>query len=70
MLQYKTPHHKIVGWFLKSRNDWKRKCLEAKYELKKANQRALYLKETVVELRNRINEVEKKAQKSDQRETK
>ncbi len=47
MTEYKSPSRKLIRWFLHSRDQWKRKCQDAKYELKKARQRVRYLKETL-----------------------
>jgi len=56
MTEYKSPSRKLVPWFLHSRDQWKKKCLDAKYELKKARQQVRYLKEALARARAEIPE--------------
>ncbi len=42
LLLYKSPRHKLIRFFEKSRNQWKAKCLEAKKQIKYLKNRLKY----------------------------
>lgn len=56
--EFKSPLKKLVVFFEKSRDRWKSRYLEAKYELKKLENRVRYLVQTKRELKSRIKELE------------
>ena len=41
--QYRSPRHKLLKFFEKSRNQWKAKCLEAKANVRQVTNRATWL---------------------------
>lgn len=63
--KYRSPRHKLLKFFEKSRNQWKTKCLEAKATLRQVKNRATWLahsrdtwKLRAHELKHRIRELE------------
>lgn len=56
--EYKSPAKKLLAFFEKSRDRWKSRCLEAKYEEKKLKNQVWYLKASKTELKSRIKELE------------
>jgi chromosome segregation ATPase len=55
---YKSPKHKLVKFFEKSRNQWKAKCLEAKTVIKRLQNRIRFLEKSKDQLKHRVNELE------------
>lgn len=55
---YKSPAHKLIKFFRKSRDNWKAKCMQAKYELKLKKNNVKYLKNNNKELKSRIKGLE------------
>lgn len=49
---YKTPVHKLLNWYKKSRDNWKSKCRDAKLELKRKNERIRRLEEIIARLKS------------------
>ncbi len=58
MREYKSPPNKLIAFFEKSRDDWKAKCQEAKYAVKKLRKQVRYLAETKRELKRKVRELE------------
>ena len=63
--KYRSPRHKLLKFFEKSRNQWKTKCLEAKATLRQVKNRANWLahsrdtwKLRAHELKHRVRELE------------
>jgi hypothetical protein len=52
--KYKSPLKKLVAFFKKSRDEWKRKCLEAKEELKLAKKNNKNLRESKKILKEKV----------------
>ncbi len=57
--EYKSPLRKLVAFFEKSRDGWKAKCLEFKYETKKLKQRVGYLTARNRELKQKVRGLER-----------
>jgi methylthioribose-1-phosphate isomerase len=65
--EYKSPQQKLLHFFNKSRDKWKKKCRTAKYNLKLRQNKIRYLekiktemKETIAELENELGQMKKK----------
>lgn len=56
---YKSPRRKLVKIFEKGRDNWKKKCQEAKYKVKLLSNRIRYLEKRKAELKLRVKELEK-----------
>lgn len=63
--KFRSPRHKLLKFFEKSRNQWKTKCLEAKATLRQVKNRANWLarsrdswKLRAHELKQRVRELE------------
>jgi uncharacterized protein YlxW (UPF0749 family) len=56
---YKSPMKKLVNFFEHSRNNWKTKCQEAKYQVKLLQNKVRYLEKRKNELNKRVKELEK-----------
>lgn len=56
---YKSPMKKLVTFFERSRNKWKTKCQEAKYQVKLLQNKVRYLEKRKVELNKRVKELKK-----------
>jgi uncharacterized protein YlxW (UPF0749 family) len=56
--EYNSPVRKLVAFFEKSRDKWKAKCLELKYQTKKLKQRVRYLTARNQELKQRVRNLE------------
>jgi len=57
---YKSPARKLIRFFKVSRNQWKAKCLSAKYQIKLLSNKIRYLEKRKAELTNKVKELEKK----------
>jgi len=55
---YKSPKHKLVRFFEKSRNQWKAKCLDAKTVVKRLQNRIRFLEKSKDQLKYRVSELE------------
>lgn len=55
---YKSPKHKLVKFFEKSRNQWKAKCLDAKTVIKRLQNRIRFLEKSKEQLKHRASELE------------
>jgi chromosome segregation ATPase len=55
---YKSPKHKLVRFFEKSRNQWKAKCLDAKTVIKRLQNRIRFLEKSKNQLKHRVSELE------------
>ena len=60
---YKSPIRKLSRFFESSRDKWKHKCKEAKYQVKILKNRVRFLENSKAELKNRVNELEKELKK-------
>ncbi len=56
---YKSPRRKLVKFFEKSRNQWKAKCSDAKYMVKKLKHRIRYLEKSKKKWKSKAIELEK-----------
>lgn len=56
--KYKSPQHKLVRFFEKSRDAWKRKCQDAKYTVKRLKDRIRFLEQSKARWKNRAQELE------------
>jgi hypothetical protein len=56
---YKSPLRKLVNYFKKSRNQWKAKCQEAKYQVKLLKNKIRYVDQRKEDLKRRVKELEK-----------
>ncbi len=71
--QYKSPKRKLLAFFEKSRDGWKRKCLEAKVKVKRLGNRARSLrksrdqwKEEAMQQRKELRQLRKELEKQKQ----
>lgn len=55
---YKSPKRKLIKFFEKSRNKWKEKCREAKYQVKLLRNRMRYLEKSKNNAKKRVQELE------------
>ena len=55
---YKSPRHKLLRFFEKSRDQWKAKCLSAKATVKRLQNRVRFLEKSKVRLQHRVSELE------------
>jgi Tfp pilus assembly protein FimV len=55
---YKSPRHKLIRFFEKSRNQWKAKCLNAKALVKRLQNRIRFLEKSKEQLKHRMSELE------------
>jgi hypothetical protein len=55
---YKSPRHKLLRFFEKSRNQWKAKCLSAKVVVKRLQNRIRFLEKSKDRLTHRVSELE------------
>jgi hypothetical protein len=55
---YKSPRHKLVRFFEKSRNQWKAKCLNAKAVAKRLQNRIRFLEKSKDRLKHRVSQLE------------
>lgn len=54
---YKSPVRKLVQFFKKSRNQWKVKCQEAKYQVKLLNNKIRYMDKSKEKFKMRVKEL-------------
>lgn len=66
--EYRSPLRKLASFFEKSRDQWKSKCQEAKYEAKKLKHVVRYHKESKEELKGRIAGLEAQVRELKKRE--
>jgi polyhydroxyalkanoate synthesis regulator phasin len=59
---YKSPTYKLIRFFKKSRDNWKRKYQDAKYQLKLKCNNIRYLKQRNSELKSQIKELKEQVQ--------
>ncbi len=57
--QYKSPKRKLVQFFEKSRDQWKRKCSDAKAMVKRQNNRIRFLEASKEKWKTKAIELEK-----------
>ncbi len=57
--QYKSPRRKLVKFFEKSRDQWKRKCSDAKAMVKRQNNRIRFLEASKEQWKTKALELEK-----------
>jgi chromosome segregation ATPase len=57
---FKSPARKLVTFFKGSRDKWKEKCQEAKYQIKLLKKRLAYTKKRKDEMKNKIETLEEK----------
>jgi hypothetical protein len=55
---YKSPRHKLLRFFEKSRDQWKVKCLEAKATVKRLQNRRRFLEKSKDRLQHRVRALE------------
>ena len=55
---YKSPKHKLVRFFEKSRNQCKAKCLDANTVIKRLQNRIRFLEKSKDQLKHRVSELE------------
>ena len=55
---YKSPRHKLLRFFEKSRDQWKAKCLSAKVTVKRLQNRVRFLEKGKARLQHRVSELE------------
>jgi peptidoglycan hydrolase CwlO-like protein len=55
---YKSPARKLVPFFEKSRNKWKAKCQEAKYQVKVLKNKIRYMDKSKEKFKMRVKELE------------
>ena len=55
---YTSPRRKLVKFFEKSRNKWKDKCQQAKYQIKLLRNKIRYLEKSKSLSKNRVQELE------------
>jgi septal ring factor EnvC (AmiA/AmiB activator) len=65
---YKSPRRKLVTFFRKSRDQWKHKCLEAKYQIKLLRNQTKRLKEKRASLTSEVKALEKELKRSKDKE--
>ncbi len=56
---YKSPMRKLVTFFKKSRDSWKTKCHEAKYQVKLLKNKIRYLERRKTELNDEVKKLKK-----------
>ncbi|MDY6894326.1 MAG: hypothetical protein SVO01_02745 [Thermotogota bacterium] len=60
---YKSPRRKLVKFFETSRDKWKEKCLDAKYQIKLLKSKIRNLENSKAKYKNRAKEYEAKLKK-------
>ena len=55
---YKSPKGKLIKFFENSRNKWKAKCRDSKYEIKLLKNRNRYLQKRKDELSKKVKQIE------------
>lgn len=59
---YRSPVRKLIKFFEESRDQWKTKCLQAKYQVKLLSNKIRYLEKRKADLTKRVKELEKEAE--------
>ena len=57
---YRSPKHKLIRFFEKSRNNWKKRCEEAKDRLRYYRNRTQFLEKSKEKFKKRANELEER----------
>ena len=65
---YRSPARKLVTFFKRSRDKWKSKCQQGKYQIKLLKKRLLYMQKRRTELKSRIAELETEVKNAQIRE--
>ena len=65
---YKSPKWKLIRFFEKSRNGWKQKAKEAKYQIKLLRKRVKYLEQHKKEFKKRSKDLEHQVQQMKDKE--
>jgi len=55
---YRSPARKLIRFFEESRDQWKAKCLSAKYQIKLLSNKIRYLEKRKADLKKRVQELE------------
>jgi chromosome segregation ATPase len=55
---YKSPRHKLLRFFEKSRDQWRAKCTRAKATVKRLQNRVRFLEKSKTRLQHRVSELE------------
>jgi predicted nucleic acid-binding Zn-ribbon protein len=55
---YRSPARKLIKFFQESRDQWKAKCLSAKYQIKLLSNKIRYLEKRKTDLKKRVKELE------------
>jgi DNA repair exonuclease SbcCD ATPase subunit len=55
---YKSPRHKLLRFFEKSRDQWKAKCIDAKATVKRLQNRVRFLEKSKTRLQHRVSDLE------------
>jgi len=58
--RFKSPFRKLVPFFEQSRNRWKSKFKESKFNVKRLENRNRYLKKRNIELKEKVKNLESK----------
>jgi len=66
--KYKSPMSKLVSFFEDSRNKWKNKAKDAKYQIKLLRKRIKYLEQNKNEFKNRSKDLEIEVQQMKDKE--
>lgn len=66
--KFKSPIRKLVTFFKGSRDKWKSKCQDAKYQIKLLKKRLLYMEKRRAELKWKIKTLEKELESSQTQE--
>ena len=66
--KYKSPQSKLVKFFAKSRNAWKRKCREAKRAVKRLKNRIRFLEQSKEHWKSRAQELEAESDRINERQ--
>jgi len=56
---YKSPARKLIRFFEESRDQWKAKCLNAKYQIKLLSNKIRYLEKRKSDLTKKVKELER-----------
>lgn len=60
---YTSPQHKLVKFFKKSRDAWKKKCRDAKRTVKRLKDRIRFLEQSKAQWKNRAQELEEESER-------
>jgi polyhydroxyalkanoate synthesis regulator phasin len=59
---YRSPARKLIKFFEESRDQWKAKCVQAKYQIKLLSNKIRYLEKRKADLTTRVKELEKEVE--------